>query len=196
VNERTLRPANIAAAAAVIGGVLVVLLPRHAMSIAQVVIVTIGAGAGLQALILNAPPTWWRSPFDRSVGSSGQTRPVFDETSWIRAVLSGRRQKIPNGPPLPPETLRVLQPLIRTALERQGIDPDDRRSRTAARTRLSATTLAILIAKPAKRATWLDTLRPDAHETARVVHDVLDELDRLDGRTAERTLTPTERRST
>lgn len=176
MNERTLRPGNLAAAAVVIGGVLVLALPQHGMSIVRLVIVTVAAGAGLYALALNAPATWWVSPFDRR-GRRGKKGHASVEIDWIRSTLSGRRQRIENGPALPPEMLRLLQPLIRVALEREGIHPHDRGYPDAARRLLSAQTWAVLHSDPLNWPPRSRTLRPDKRKTAEAVHAILDELD-------------------
>lgn len=178
MNERTLRPANIAAAAVVIGGALIIALPHHGMNIVRLVVVTIAAAAGLYALAVNAPATWWASPFDRR-RRAGRKEHASAELDWIRSTLSGRRQRIENGPPLPPETLRLLQPLIQVALERQGLDARDAACADSARELLSAQTLAVMTSDPLKWPPRSRTLRPDKRKTAEVVHIVLDELDRL-----------------
>lgn len=178
MNERTLRPGNVAAAAVVIGGVLVLALPQHAMSIVRLVLVTVAAGTGLYALALNAPATWWLSPFDRRRGA-GSKGDASAEIDWIRSTMSGRRQRIENGSPLPPETLRLLRPLIRVALEREGVDPGDRTHPDSGRRPLSARTWAVLNSEPLEWRPRSRTLRADRRRTAEAVHAILDELDRL-----------------
>lgn len=178
MNERTLRPGNIAAAAVVMGGVLIIALPQHGLSIIRLVIVTVAAAAGLYALVLNAPATWWASPFDRKI-RAGSKRHASDELDWIRSTLSGRRQRLENGPALPPEILRLLQPLIEVALEREGIDARDSAWPDSARRLLSAETWAVLTTEPLKWPPRHRTRRPDKRKTAELVHAILDELDRL-----------------
>jgi hypothetical protein len=178
VNEQALRPAGIAAAAIAIGGVLVAVFPQHGPSTVRLVIVTVAAAAGLYAVALHAPPAWWMSPFDRS-GHRGQRGVGSDEVDRIRSTLSGRRVHIENGPPLPPETLRLLQPAIRSSLEREGIDPDDSVSLESAAGQLSPLTRAVLVGEPSKHAGWFRTLRPDARQVAGIVHGVMDDLDRF-----------------
>lgn len=176
--ERTFRPANIAAASLVIGGLLLIARPEYAISIVQLVIVTIAAAAGLYALAVNAPAAWWLSPFDRTVRSR-QRRRGYDETDRIRATMGGRRQEFPKGPAMPPETLRLLQPLIRVALEREGLDHADVAARETARALLSPRTFAVLMSDARKRPPWFRMLPPDEAGTAEVVRHVLDDLDRL-----------------
>jgi hypothetical protein len=196
MNERTLRPANIAAAAIVIGGALVVMLPQHAVSIAGLVIVTIAAAAGLYALAVNAPPAWWRSPFDVF---GGDHRPdEAHDIDRLRSGLSGRRQRIARDTALPPGTLRLLQPLIQVALERDSIDTGDEQSVARARTRVSPLTWAVLTTEPMERPGWIRTVRPDARHVADVVHRVLDELERLAGagQMTQQSLDPRDMRAT
>jgi len=108
-----------------------------------------------------------------------------DEVDRIHSTLSGRRVPVENGPPLPPETLRLLQPVIRSTLEREGIDPTDEGSLESARVRLSPLTRAVLAGEPSKHPGWFRTLRPDARQVAGIVHSVLDDLDRFDAAGSE-----------
>jgi hypothetical protein len=176
VNARNLWPANTAAAALFIGGVLVVLFPEAVASVARLVVVTIAATAGLYALAVNSPPAWG-SPFLRGArrrggGSAG-------EVAWIRARLAGWRLRAGPAPPMPREVLRMLRPLIVTALQRQGIDANDAADRTAARQLLSPLSWAVLTGDPGGRLAGLPTHPPDRRRVAEVVHRVLDDLDRL-----------------
>lgn len=179
MNERLLAPGRIAAAAATIGGVLLVALPEHAVSVVQLVLVTVAAAAGLYALIVNVSPAWWISPFDRAAGPK-QDDGRSEEIDAIRSKLSGRRQPVENGPPVPTDVLRLLKPLIGTALEREGLDPRDERHREAARARVSPLTWAVLTSTPLAEPRWFRTRRPDERTSAEVVHRVLDDLDRLE----------------
>ncbi len=100
MSERNLRPANVAAAALVIGGVLLVALPRHALSIVQLVVLTAAAATALYALAVNVPPTGWMSPFKwmspfggrraRRGTSSRRTRPTRSARSWPAAGSPSR----------------------------------------------------------------------------------------------------------
>jgi hypothetical protein len=188
MNERTLRLGNVAAGAVVIGGVLVVAMPREAVSILQLVIATVAVAGGLYALALHVPPSgWmspfkWMSPFNQKVRrETGHHR--LHETDSIRSKLSNRRQPVADGPPMPPEILLLLKPLIRTAL---NLDPDERSDPAAARKRLSPLTWAVLTSAPLREPHWYQTLRPDEREVTDVVHHVLDDIDHL----AEGTVAP------
>src|SRR5690606_6710799 len=99
--------------------------------------------------------------------------------------FGGRRQTIPDGPPLPPETLRLLQPLIAGALERAGI-PADTETRVSV---LSPAAEAVLRAEALSHIGWRGTVRPDARATAAVVHRILDEVATLSPAAAGR-ITP------
>lgn len=181
MTERALRPANVAAAAVTIGGVLVVAAPQHAVSIAQLVLVTVAAAAGVYSLAVNVPATGWISPFKWMSPFHGSARPGRDgrgsgEVDAIRSKLSGRRQPIENGPPLSPDTLRLLKPVITAALD---IDPTDEAQLISARDVLSPLAWAVLTGDPLTEPYWLRTVGPDEREVAEVVHAVLDEIDRL-----------------
>jgi hypothetical protein len=78
--------------------------------------------------------------------------------------------------------LRLLQPLIRAALEQHGVDPRDPVQLDSARPLLSPLTWAVLTSDPLKGASWLRTLRPDGRAVAGVVHSVFDDLDHLAAR--------------
>jgi hypothetical protein len=182
VNERNLRPASVAAAALVIGGVLLLAFPGHALGIVQLVLVTAAAATGLYALAVNVPPTGWMSPFKWMSPFVGAVRmervtPASQELASIRAKLSGRRLRASGGPALPPETLRLLKPLIRSTLD---LDPAGDVVPREAAVRLSPLTRAILACDVPTDLGWLATVRPDEHEVADAVHRVLDELDRLE----------------
>ena len=180
MNERSLRPGHVAAAAVLIGGVLLVVLPQYGMSIVQLVIVTVAASAGLYALAVNVPSTgWispfkWMSPFNRA--ASGRRTRGSDELRSIRSKLSGRRQLIENGPPVPPEALRLLKPLIVSALD---LDTDDEPPPESARGLVSPLTWAVLTSEPLERPGWFRTRRSDEREVTQAVHRVLDDLDGL-----------------
>jgi hypothetical protein len=174
MNSQILRPGSIAVGAIVIGGTLVLAMPQHAESIARLVIATVAAAAALYALGFNAPPGWWHSPFDRKrAGNDDATG--SRELDWIRGELAAWRRRIPNGPPLPPEVLSVLRPLIESAVERAGFRSGERDARLP----LSPLTRAILRADPSQRPPWYRLVRPDRRAVAGTVHRVLDELDRI-----------------
>lgn len=184
MNPTPLRQANVAAAAVVIGGLLVLVAPRYALTIVQLVVVTIAISAGLHALAANVPPTGWISPFKwmapfNQALRDGATGPVPDELRAIRSHFGGWRRPFEPGPALPDSTVRLLRPLIRAGLD---LDLGERR-RDQARGRVSARSWALLDADPADRPRWYLPVPPDARTVARAVHEVLDDLDRLHGRT-------------
>lgn len=181
MNERTLRPANVAAAVMAIGGALTLVFPGHVLSILQVVAVTVAAAAGLYVLAVHVPPSGWISPFRWMSPFRLATRPQrrggrSAELEAIRVRMSGRRQRIAGGPPLPPAVLRMLQPALRAALDldlREGVPPPQ------ARDRLSPAAWTVLTAEPLAGARWFRTLHSDPRAVAEAVHVILDELDRL-----------------
>lgn len=176
MNARNLWPANTAAAALFIGGVLVVLFPEAVPSVVRLVIVTIAATAGLYALAVNSPPAWG-SPFNGGTRRRGQRGP--GDIAWIRGRLAGWRLRVGPAPPMPRDVLRMLRPLIVTALQRQGVDPEDARGREAARRLLSPLCWAVLAGRPRSGLAGLPTDLPDRRRVAELVHRVLDELDGL-----------------
>jgi hypothetical protein len=185
MNEYALRPKNLAAAAVVVGGGLIVIFPQHALTVVQLVIVTIAASAGLYLLTANVPPSGWISPFKwlspfSEDAHTAKAEHRSGELDLIRAQFSGRRQRIEGGPPMPPSVLRQLRPLIAGALD---LDSRDEKRVAAARSRVSAQTFAILTSVPGDRPSWFRTVRPHPHEVIETVNSVLDELDRLTGST-------------
>ena len=181
MNERALRPGNVAAAAMLIGGVIAIVLPQYAMSLVQLVIVTVAVSTALYALAVNVPsagwisPFKWMSPFNRAA-YPGRRKRRSDELRSIRSKLSGRRQPIEGSPPMPPATLRLLKPLIAVALD---LDSGDEPPPTTARGRVSPLIWAVLTSEPLQRPRWFRTLRPNEREVTQTVHSVLDELDCL-----------------
>ena len=181
MNGHTPRPGDIAAAAVVIGGILVIAFPQYALSTIQVVIVTLAVVSGLYALALNVPPTgWlspfkWLSPFGRSAhlekGGSGP-----EDIDLLRSKLGDWRQPIHSGPPMPAETLRLLKPLIRATLD---LDPDDEPPPPSARALVSPLTWAVLTSDPPTHSYWFQRLPPNRREVAEAVHGVLDDLERF-----------------
>jgi hypothetical protein len=181
MNEHGLRPGGVAAAALIIGGVVAAALPGHAPNVLRIFIVAMAAVAGLYALSLNVPPSgWlspfkWLSPFGRRVRLRGVGRGQA-EVDIIDSKLSGRRQRLPYGPPMPPGTLRLLRPLIRSAIE---IAPDDDVPPPSAGGALSPLSWAILTTEPLDNPFWFQTASPNRREAAEAVHAVLDELERI-----------------
>jgi hypothetical protein len=183
VNAQILRPGNIAIAALVIGGILVLVLPQHGLDIVGLVIVTAAAAAGLFVLGVHAPPTWWRSPFDTASGViPNGDRPRDIER--IRPTLYGWRQPLASGPPLPPAVLRLLRPLVEVAAERAGLDAGGRPSPGHDADPLPPLLRAVLRCDPWKPVPWFRRIRPDAREVAAAVNGILDEIDRLTGNIA------------
>lgn len=174
MNGLIVPPGSVAAATAVICGLLVAAFPEYALTVLQLGVVTVAVALALHALAVNVPEwgavRWLLSPFNRRPA----VRPAAersDDLDRIRRGLSRRRQRIPGGPPLTPEALRVLKRLVRVALERRGVEPD--------RPDLSPLTRAILESEPLGWRGWYGTLRPDEKQVAEVVHHVLDDLERL-----------------
>lgn len=175
MSERTFTASSVAAAAILIGGTLVLVMPQHAGNIARLVVVTIAAAAGLHALGMNSPPAWWSSPFDPDFRMPWRRR-ERDEMEWIRAALSGWRHRLDDGSALPAEVIRLLRPLIEAAVERAHAD-DGEPSR-GTRARLSPLAKAVLTADPAKRSRW-QRVAPNRAEVAACVHRIMDEVDGL-----------------
>jgi hypothetical protein len=180
MNDPSIRPGNMVAATLMIGGILVVALPQHALSIAQIVIVASAVVTGLYALEVNVPATGWISPFKwmspfrrRDGDHRGKGDKALDELRWIRRKLSGWRQPIQHGPPLPPETLGLLRPLIRTALDLSSEHNGDLAS---IRGELTPGTWAILASEGARQPYWFQMIPPNEKEVAETVHRVLDEI--------------------
>lgn len=184
MNRHWLHPANMAAAAVLLGGVLAAAAPQHAPSVVRLVIVAVSAAAGLYVVASSAPPRWWRSPFEAGEaggvdeGSARGAGAAGDDLRWIRSALAAPRQRIPNGPPLPPEAIGMLQPLIRAALERRGVPAGTAPSAAQARTVLSPLARAVLAATPLRRPPWYRLLPPDARQAAGIVVRLLDDLER------------------
>ena len=181
MKRRALWPGNVAAGAVLIGGVLIVALPRHVLSIVQLVIVTTAVSAGLYALAANVPTTGWISPFKwlspfGRVTHSARLGHRSNRLDLIRGRLSDRRQRVDNGPSIPPAILRQLKPLIAVALD---LDLRDETRLASARGRLSPRTFAALTSDPLDRPSWFRTSRSNEREVAETVHRVLDDLDRL-----------------
>lgn len=183
MNEPGIPTGPTVAATIMIGGLMALAFPQHALSIVQVVLVTFAALAGLHALSIIAPEGsvtgLWSSPFDRSP----RDRPDAEHSSEIatlRAKLSARRVAIPGAPTLPPEMLRLLRSLIVVALQRAGVDPDDETGQASIRERLSPLTRALLTSNPPNSPRWINRRRAAPRRVAGVVQRVLDDLDRFD----------------
>lgn len=179
MNEQALRFRNVAAATLLIGGVLIVALPRYAATVVQLVIATVGVSGGVYALAAHVPPTgWlspfrWLSPFGDAAGRFGRRRRQRTAVEHIRSRFAGRRQRLAQGPPLPPAVLRQMQPIIAAAL---NLDPRDPTQLAAARARVSPPTFAVLTCVPMERVSWFRTARPDPPRVAEAVHRILSDL--------------------
>jgi len=185
MNERTLRPAHVGAAAAVIGGALLVVAPRYAASIVRIAIAAIAAAAGLYAFVVSSPPAWWQSPFEPSTRGK-RKRHGPDDLERLRESLRGRRHPVAAGPPLPPAILRQLKALIGVTLERAGLDAPGAASASEPGDPLSPATRAVLDSGEPQPLPWYRTLRGSPAETSAHVTAILDDLDRLVGRTGAR----------
>ncbi|MGI9628241.1 MAG: hypothetical protein ACR2QM_15515 [Longimicrobiales bacterium] len=178
MSQPSLRPRDVASGALLLGGIYVLLFPHHALSVLRVTIVTLAAATGAYALLVTAPTAWWTSPFERkrraAIANTGS-----EELDSIRSMFSGRRQAIEGGPTLPPQTMRLLTPLIEGALDRAGLDLDKEADRDRAKAAVSAPTWAILTEEPLMWPRWYQTKRPNEREVSRIVQGVLDDLDRL-----------------
>lgn len=181
MNEGILRPGNVVSAALVIAGVLVFVMPQRSLSIVQIVILTVAGAVALHALAVNAPSAWWTSPFD---GGPTQPREArrSEEVEALRSTLSGRRQPLGHAPPMPGETIRLLEPLIGVAMERRGLDPKNPEHLSSVRSLLSPVSWAVLASEPLTWPRWHKTRRPDEGAVAEAVHLVLDDLESLSPR--------------
>jgi hypothetical protein len=184
VNERALRPANVAAGGLTLAGILMIAIPQHVLGIVQVTIVAIAAAAGVYALAAHLPaggwisPFKWGSPFAQATHVARTDHPAH-ELDLIARRMSGVRYELDGVlPPLPPKTLRLLQRLVRSALD---LDPDVEPD-LGDRGRVTSLTWAVLHAEvptgPAWRR-WRRARLPNSHEVASVVHRLVDDLDRL-----------------
>lgn len=169
---------RVAGATLVLGGLLVALSPDL---MARVVRIVVAAGAGAAALFVlrtEAARAWWTSPFN--VGRRRREKPPGSspELDAIAAKFRGRRQPVPGGVPLPPETIRLLRPLAASALERQRPESGSPRDDSP----LWALTRALPDLEPRVWPRWFQTRSPDVKRVAEAVHEVLDDLDRLEAR--------------
>ena len=181
MSEHALRPGGVAIAAVLIGGVLVIAFPHHVLSIIRVVVATAAAVAALHALAVNVPLTGWISPYKWMSPFSPVARREIpqgdtDEVDFIHSKLSGWRQPIKYGPPMPPAVLRLLRPIVRSAL---GLGQHDEVDREVVRNLLSPVTWAILVSDPLEHTHWFLMRPPDARKVTEVVHHVLDDIERI-----------------
>lgn len=183
MSRSLLRSLGVAAAAVVIGGFVVIVLPHRAGDILHLVVVTAAAGVSVHVLATTIPEwaaaRWVLSPFKHRPPPGSATDERTDEISRIRDEISRRRQRMADGTPMTPATLRRLQPHVRVALEREGLDPAHGPDRDAARARLSPLSWTVLTNEPLAWKDWYQTRRPRPGQVAEVVHQVLDDLEQL-----------------
>ena len=178
---RTLPAANTIAATLLIGGALLVLLPERAVAILQLMLASVAVAAAVHVLVIVVPE--WSGGLSWSPFAGGRRPEVqvteSKEVDRIRAMLSGRRQKLGHGSAVPPETVHLLTPVIRSALEREGLDPDDPDRSEVARAAVSPLTWSVLRTEPQNWLPWYRGRRASDAATAEVVHHVLDDLERF-----------------
>lgn len=175
----------VAAGTLVVGGILTLIWPARAGDVLRLVLGALAVAAALHALGANVPvggvDGWVRSPFGRRRATA--PAPRSDETARLRARLLGRRQAVPGGPWLPPDTLRLLRPLIAAAIRRRGMTGPP-----------SPATRGVLQTEPLAFPDWRLTRRADPRRTAEAVLALLDDLDRPDAADARRAApTPNDR---
>lgn len=165
----------------VFGGGAMVVFPQYAVSIIQLVIVTIAVLASVSALALNVPPTGWMSPFKwmSPFGESANRKrrgKSLDQIRLIRSSLRGWRQPIQYGPPMPPAALRLLRPLIWEALD---LGSEDEWVLQLAQARLSPLSWAVLESGFSRRPLWFSWSPPNRREVSEAILTILDEVDRI-----------------
>jgi len=188
--RRTYLQLGEAAAALLIGGMLVIIFPRYALSILQLVVITVGVAAGLYALAVNVPATGWMSPFRwmSPFGRIVRSGPAPDRSAELRSIhskLAGWRQPLGGGLSLPLDTISLLKPLIRESL---GLDPRDESGWRSAQHRLSPLSWRVLTYDPPRGLDGFIKLPPNQLRVAEVVGAVLDEVDRISSRSGSLSL--------
>ncbi|NNM34533.1 MAG: hypothetical protein HKO53_15750 [Gemmatimonadetes bacterium] len=184
MNRSGLEPGRVAAATLVLGGLLVALFPGLSARVIRIVIVAGAAGTALFVLRTQAARAWWTSPFNvvRHRPNAPGSSPELDR---VAAKFEGRRQPVPGGTALPPETIRLLRPLVVAAMARHrgpGADAE-----------LSALTRALPELEPQVWPRWFQTRSPGPTRVAQAVHQVLDDIDRMEAHALHSDSTPTER---
>ena len=163
----------VATSAVLIGGILLVVVPRGALGVIQLTILAAAMATALTAFLDSVPASGWLSPFRWLSPFSGLTeerteRP--DELALIHARLQGRRSRVKGASPLPPDVVRLLDPLIRDTLDL--LDAKDAAA-------LSPTSAAVLNTRPPLKPPALLTLPPAPDDVSDVVMQVLDDLERV-----------------
>lgn len=184
MTEGALRPTNVAAGGLTLAGILMIAIPDHVLSIVQVTIVAIAAAAGVYALAAHLPaggwisPFKWGSPFGQATHVA-RTRHPAHEIDLIAQRMSGVRYELDEVlPPLPPKTLRLLQRLVRSALD---LDPDVQPDQ-GDRERVTSLAWAVLHAEVPTGPVWRRWRRarlPSPREVASVADRLVNDLDRL-----------------
>ena len=188
--SRPVPPGEVVAGAAVLAGVAVIVWPHHVGSIVPVLVVSAAAAVAVHSVNAHVPSAGWISPYKwlspfAPPSRDGGTATTPTDIEAIEATFGGRRQRIPGGRALPPDTLRLLKPCVVAALDADGrVDGSSggrgTHSQGGSRVDLvSPATRALLAAEPLRHPWWFHTLPPDSARTAHTVQAVLDDLDRL-----------------
>ena len=152
---------------------MVALFPALSARVLRIVIVASAAGAALFVLRTQAARAWWTSPFNLI---RHRPRPPASSTELdgIAAKFGGRRQIVPGGTPIPPETIRLLRPLTASAFRGPG------ESQAGPHPDLSPLTRALPELEPQVWPRWFQTRSADPRNVAHAVHRVMDDIDRLE----------------
>ncbi len=163
----------VATSAMLIGGILLIAVPRSTLSVVQLTILTAALATALTAFLDSVPASGWLSPFrwlSPFSGAAEERTDRPDELALIHARLQGRRSRVKGAAPLPPDVVRLLDPLIRDTLDL--LDASDASA-------LSPTSRAVLNTRPPLKPSALLTLPPDPDNVSDVVMRVLDDLERV-----------------
>jgi hypothetical protein len=163
----------------VIGGLVIAVWPQHGLSIVQLVTVTAAVAAGLHAVLVNAGSGTWdvRSSPLGQLSRPARVPSMPSDLERTYAQLWSSRLRY-GDVAMPWGTARQLRRTVATAFG--GIDMDDPSDRAAVHALVSPLTWAVLTHdrnRPSGQR--LMTLPADAPRVARIVHLVLDDLNRL-----------------
>lgn len=200
VTQRSLQAPGVAAAGVMFGGLAMVVVPQHALTIAQLMVMTAAVAAALHVLFAvvlsetssgprDAGPygRWARlsSPF-RRVRLPEEARSEPPEVERTRNYLSGQRLVYATAglPPLPPEVVRRLARSLRVSFVQRGVDLREPAQQGA----LSPLSRAVLVAEQEEQSRGKERGRrhrpryqaADNAQVSSVVHAVLDDIDRLE----------------
>lgn len=186
MNASNLHPVNLIAAGVLIAGTLIILLPQHAVSVISVTVAGVAAAVSIHLLVTNTKGLregpWWRdmSPFTRARARTNP-RNVPRDLERVRSMLGRTRHRGSNHAPLPFEVERALSRTIRIALDRERLNPFDPAQSELVRRTLSPLTWSLLHEDQGSEGQGRRQrmLQPDEKGVAEVVHQVLDDLDRL-----------------